>query len=438
MKTAPEKTKDSGSRIRRWVSFHMTRLIDEWSFNAICFLIFLKLLQLFKLLGAKPTENGWRKVTGIFLKSDISKFMLGIFRVTPYSEGAVPETIMEARERFLSRFGEFLRAHGELHWAIMQKTFRLHRKRLTETDLLEVEFRPDGTLENARMTFDPRYPPSDVLSDNDIRILLSFFVRTHNRLTGLADSVRAQKLYRKVKRRVLYLNAANLGKRMETVRVLRRIMNASCVTFLPLPEGGDATAIQAERLKTPDVTVYRHPGWGLLNVFVRIHPGLSEADLWIQYHHVPVDGLAMQEVLSELKAEWGEAGRMCFPAPGSPAAEVEIRETPHKGLFRARAFFRFDGLKRYKKELTIITLVKLVITPAVMLTAAVLLGFRDVEFVALIGIFAAPTAVNSFTMVQQMEAGDAELAGDIVMSTSAFCILTFFLWIWLFKSLGVF
>ena len=351
MKTAPENTKDSGSRIRRWVSFHMTRLIDEWSFNAICFLIFLKLLQLCKLLGAKPTENGWRKVTGIFLKGDISKFMLGIFRVTPFPEDAKPGSMAEARERFLSRFGEFLRAHGELHWAIMQKTFRLHRKRLTETDLLEVEFRPDGTLENARMTFDPRYPPSDVLSDSDIRMLLSFFVRTHNRLTGLADSVRARKLYRKVKRRVLYLNAANLGKRMEAVRLLRRIMNASCVTFLPLPEGGDAAAIQAERLKTPDVTVYRHPGWGLLNVFVRIHPEFSEADLWIQYHHVPVDGLAMQEVLSELKAEWGEAGRMCFPAPGSPGAEVEIRETPRKGLFRARAFFRFDGLLEMRRRL---------------------------------------------------------------------------------------
>ena len=351
MKTAQERKHDSGSRIRRWVSSHMTRLVDEWSFNAICFVIFLKLLQLCRLLGAKPTENGWRKVTGIFLKGDISKFMLGIFRVTPYSDGVAPGTMTEARERFLSRFGDFLRAHGELHWSIMQKTFRLHRKRLTETDLLEVEFRPDGTLENARMTFDSRYPPSGALSDSDIRMLLSFFVRTHNRLTGLADSVRARKLYRKVKRRVLYLNAANLARRMEAVRLLRRIMNASCVTFLPLPEGGDADAIQAERLKTPDVTVYRHPGWGLLNVFVRIHPDLSEADLWIQYHHVPVDGLAMQEVLSELKAEWGEAGKMCFPAPGSPAAEVEIQETPHKGLFRARAFFRFDGLLEMRRRL---------------------------------------------------------------------------------------
>ena len=353
MKTAPKTKKDNGSRIRRWVSFHMTRLIDQWSFNAICFLVFLKLLQLCKLMGAKPTENGWRKATGIFMKGDISKFMLGIFRVTPYPADTPPQDMDSAKERFLTRFAEFLRAHGELHWAIMQKTFRLHRRRLTETDLLEVEFRPDGTLENARMVFDPRYPPSPALSDKDIDTILSLFVRTHNRVNGGTDPTRARKLYRIVKRRVLYLNAANLGKRMEAVRLLRRMMNASCVTFLPLPEGGSEEAIRAARLKTPDVTVYRHPGWGLLNVFVRIHPGLGEADLWIQYHHVPVDGLAMQEILTELKTEWGEAGKMSFPAPGSEAAAVEIRETPLKGLFRARAFFRFDGLLEARRRINL-------------------------------------------------------------------------------------
>ena len=351
MDLTPKKTKDNGSRIRRWVSFHMTRLIDEWSFNAICFLIFLKLLQLCKLLGAKPSENGWRKITGIFLQGDISKFMLGTFRMTPFSDGAPPENMPDARERFLTRFGGFLREHGDLHWAIIQKTFRVHRNRLTEIDLLETEFRPDGTLENVRIVFDPRYPPSSALSDREIQMLLSFFVRAHNRLAGRNDPERARKLYRKVKRRVLYLNAANLGKRVEAVHLLRRMMNASCVTFLPLPEGGEEDAIRAERLRTPDVTIFRHPGWGLLNVFVRIHPRLDEADLWIQYHHVPVDGLAMQEILNELKKEWGEAGRMSFPAPGSPAAEVEIRELPQKGLFRARTFFRFDGLLETRRRL---------------------------------------------------------------------------------------
>ena len=52
-------------------------------------------------------------------------------------------------------------------------------------------------------------------------------------------------------------------------------------------------------------------------------------------------------------------------------------------------------------------------------------------------VFASPTAVNSFTMAQQM-GGDAELAGDIVVVTSAVSMLTMFLWVFLFKSLGMF
>ena len=107
-------------------------------------------------------------------------------------------------------------------------------------------------------------------------------------------------------------------------------------------------------------------------------------------------------------------------------------------MFLLGAFFRFDGLKRYLKPLFAVTAVKLVVTPAVLLTAAALLGIRSGNFVGLIGVFASPTAVNSFTMIQQMNCGDAELAGDIVVLTSAVSIVTMFLWIFIFKSLGVF
>ena len=107
-------------------------------------------------------------------------------------------------------------------------------------------------------------------------------------------------------------------------------------------------------------------------------------------------------------------------------------------LFLLGAFFRFSGLRRYVRPLTVVTLVKLFVTPAIMLSAAALLGIRGVEFLGLIGIFASPTAINSFTMVQQMKCGDAELAGDIVVMTSAVSIFSFFIWIYLFKSLGMF
>ena len=106
-------------------------------------------------------------------------------------------------------------------------------------------------------------------------------------------------------------------------------------------------------------------------------------------------------------------------------------------LFLLGAFFQFSGLKTYRRELVTVSAAKLIVAPGLFLGLGALLGFRGVAFVSLIGIFASPTAVNSFTMAQQM-GGDAELAGDIVVITSAVSILTMFLWIFLFKSLGVF
>ena len=106
-------------------------------------------------------------------------------------------------------------------------------------------------------------------------------------------------------------------------------------------------------------------------------------------------------------------------------------------LFLLGAFFQFSGLKTYRRELVTVSIAKLIVSPGLFLGLGALLGFRGVAFVSLIGIFASPTAVNSFTMAQQM-GGDAELAGGIVVTTSAASILTMFLWIFLFKSLGMF
>ena len=106
-------------------------------------------------------------------------------------------------------------------------------------------------------------------------------------------------------------------------------------------------------------------------------------------------------------------------------------------LFLLGAFFQFSGLKTYRRELVTVSAAKLIVAPGLFLGLGALLGFRGVAFVSLIGVFASPTAVNSFTMAQQM-GGDAELAGDIVVTTSAVSIPTMFLWIFLFKSLGVF
>lgn len=97
----------------------------------------------------------------------------------------------------------------------------------------------------------------------------------------------------------------------------------------------------------------------------------------------------------------------------------------------------FKSIRKCGRNLVVCVTARLVIVPAIGLTAAALLGFRDIAFVTLIAMFAAPTAVSSFTMAQSMDS-DGQLAGNCVIFSTAFACFTMFLWIFLFKNLGMF
>lgn len=71
-----------------------------------------------------------------------------------------------------------------------------------------------------------------------------------------------------------------------------------------------------------------------------------------------------------------------------------------------------------------------------MLPICIMFGYRGVELSTLMVIFATPTAISSFTMAQQMDS-DSDLAGQIVVFTSVFCILTVFMWIFILKQTGL-
>ena len=98
------------------------------------------------------------------------------------------------------------------------------------------------------------------------------------------------------------------------------------------------------------------------------------------------------------------------------------------------AEFDFKSVKGCLRPLIIGVTGRLVIVPAIFITAAVLLGFRGEELIALMIMLAAPPAVSSFTMAQQMD-GDADLAGNMVVFGSLFAVFTIFLWIFVLKTL---
>lgn len=101
------------------------------------------------------------------------------------------------------------------------------------------------------------------------------------------------------------------------------------------------------------------------------------------------------------------------------------------------AKFTFSSIKGYVREIVITVSSRLVLVPLILLTAAVLLGFRGEALACILITFGSPVAISSYAMAQQM-GGDETLAGHLVVISSAFCMLSLFLWIFILNFLGLF
>jgi len=126
-----------------------------------------------------------------------------------------------------------------------------------------------------------------------------------------------------------------------------------------------------------------------------------------------------------------------IPAPVlKPIGQIAAATTP-VALIILGASFKLGSTHEHRPQLIGCVFSRLILVPSIMLTVAILLGFRGIDFVTLIAIFGTPCAVVSFAMAQQMD-GDADLAGNCVVFTSALSCFTIFAWILLFKTLGIF
>lgn len=95
------------------------------------------------------------------------------------------------------------------------------------------------------------------------------------------------------------------------------------------------------------------------------------------------------------------------------------------------------GVMQNRRLLLFGNLMRMLVVPGLFLTVSVLLGYRAEALAALMILFAAPTAVSSFTMAQQM-GGDSHLASQMVATTTTLSVLTIFLFTFLFIQLGYF
>lgn len=89
----------------------------------------------------------------------------------------------------------------------------------------------------------------------------------------------------------------------------------------------------------------------------------------------------------------------------------------------------------HRKYLVAATVGRLVAVPVVALSIAIMAGLRGDTLVAILAVFASPTAVASGPMAQSM-GGNGMLAGEIVAATSVGSIVTIFAFVFTLLQLG--
>lgn len=101
--------------------------------------------------------------------------------------------------------------------------------------------------------------------------------------------------------------------------------------------------------------------------------------------------------------------------------------------------FRFDAVKKLRKQIIPATVARIVFAPALGIVAALLLSeftayfnFSSAHFASFIALFGSPVAVSSAVMADQMD-NDSQLANQILVWTSIFSVFTIFITVAILK-----
>ncbi len=105
-------------------------------------------------------------------------------------------------------------------------------------------------------------------------------------------------------------------------------------------------------------------------------------------------------------------------------------------LISLGASFSKNSLREKAKYAVISSIGKTMLLPAVFVTAAALIGFKNERLGLVLILFGSPSAVSSYIMAKRM-GNDAELSSQILLITTILCIPTLFIGIFILKTLNL-
>jgi len=267
--------------------------------------------------GLRRPPEGWRRTVGILLRSEPTRFALSAFGLHVPEAGAPASR--EPVPAFVSDFGRtdpvealaasalriYLAAQPDAHFVLEWRKPVTIRRRSGYVDVVRLRFSADGRLESLTPHLADAGP---ALPSEPERAAVHQAVATaYNQTRRLPETERPRTLLRAVE--TACAAASGRAATAATATYARRVLSACCVSFEPVD-----VADPAARFRPPDFHARRTLGFGVLNVVMRLGQDLRTIDVWMSAHHVGLDGVPLQELVSGLERAWGASERVVFPA----------------------------------------------------------------------------------------------------------------------------
>jgi len=242
----------------------------------------------------RPAE-GWRRTVGILLRSEPTRFAVSAFglHVPGAAPGDPPDRIhvlaADALRQYLARTSD---AHFALEW---RRTVTV-RRRIASVEIALLEFAGNGDLRSVTPLLGGAAGDAEDRARAEDAI-----VAAYNATRRMPEVERPGALRRAVDGRLRSDGAS--------AEYARRLLSATCVSFEPLDRSHSVA-----RFVPPQFHLRRSLGFGFLTIVMRTTTPASDVDVWVSAHHVGLDGVPLQELVSGLEREWGSDAAMTFPA----------------------------------------------------------------------------------------------------------------------------
>jgi hypothetical protein len=269
--------------------------------------------QLLRTLRLTGNRDPWRRIIGLGLRSEGTKFELSLLGLKAAPGRLVQEDFLDSE--FAARYIRFLRDRLETFVALSHHRFWVERITTSELDFVLAEFAENGSLIRFQADFDPRSPlnlPKPIRLRAD-EILL----QAHRDTRHLPEAVRPREFWRCV--------SAGIGRASSQydARTLREYAGRlSRAWFLSIETDNHNSKT---RFCPPEFRLRRNFGYSSVNTVFRFHPSEPVLDLWWQIHHAAADGAELQEILNRLKSDFGNE-EVAFPEKSSQPTFVTACE----------------------------------------------------------------------------------------------------------------